>query len=267
VSGASTGGAERLSALLSRARTAAKYRWELRRNRWRLDARVRRARRNRRILVLGDSHARVFADPTFKAFPGRFEIHSVIAATVSGLQNPNSVTQAGPIFERALSEAAARRNPPMAVILQIGEVDCGFVIWWMHEQKGLSLDAGLSRAVENLVVLAKRAQAVAPVFVVSAPLPTIRDNVDFGEYANLRREIKASQEARTALVIDFNRRAQEALEAVGVTHINLDEKSLGPDGLVSPLLALRYKTNHHYDMTIYGRLLERTLRRMPPFRP
>ena len=85
----------------------------------------------------------------------------------------------------------------------------------MHEQKGLPLDDGLTQAVDNLVLLTKRALEVAPVIVVSSPLPTIRDNIDFGEYANLRREIRASQKQRTDLVLEFNRRAQHAAEQVG----------------------------------------------------
>jgi hypothetical protein len=152
------------------------------------------------------------------------------------------------------------------VLVLLGEVDCGFVIWWAHERRGLSLADGLDRAVAGLVVLVERAGRVAPVIVISAPLPTLRDNAAFGDYANLRREITASQEERTSLVREFNCRVREAVEPLGVEYVHLDDSSLGSDGLVSPLLALQREHDHHYDPVVYGRLLEVALCRLPQFR-
>jgi hypothetical protein len=208
----------------------------------------------------------VFSKRSFESLAVRFEIESIMGATVTGLTNPNSQTQAGPIFDRRLAEAATSDPRPAAIVLMLGEVDCGFVIWWTHEQKGDALDAGVQQAVENLTALTERAQAIAPTIVVSAPLPTIRDNADFPDYAGLRREITATQEDRTALVIDFNRRARIATEAVGATYLDLDSQSLGPDGLVSPLLVKPFATDHHYDEDVYARLLQRELLGLPMFR-
>jgi hypothetical protein len=223
------------------------------------------ARRRHHVLVLGDSHAQVFESWRF-ALPVHFDVESVNGATLSGLQNPNSVTRAGSIFEQRLALAAECRRPPVAVIVLLGEVDCGFVIWWSHEQRGLPLDEGLDRAVAGCVLLLERARRVAPVIVISAPLPTLGSNADFGDDANLRREIKASQEERTALVREFNARVQEASEAIGATYLNLDPMSLGSNGLVSPLLALQNQLDHHYDAVVYGRLLEASLCGLPEFR-
>ena len=66
--------------------------------------------------------------------------------------------------------------------------------------------------------------------------------------------------------MEFNRRARLATESVGATYLDLDAKSLGPDGLVSPLLVQPFATDHHYDGVVYSRLLERTLRSLPTFR-
>jgi len=78
------------------------------------------------ILVLGDSHAKVFSNRLFKSsFPTYFfNIVKVAGATVSGLKNPNPKTQALPIFLHGIKNSKAATT-----IILIGEVDTGFVIW------------------------------------------------------------------------------------------------------------------------------------------
>jgi hypothetical protein len=224
------------------------------------------ARRRHHVLVLGDSHARVFRQPIFHALPVRLEIESVAGATLSGLANPNSQTQAGPVYERRL--ARARRHAPRAVVVMLGEVDCGFVIWWNHEQGGVALESGVERAVENLATLVGRALEVAPVVVISAPLPTLRDGVEYGDdEKGFRKQVRASQLDRTRLVLEFNRVARTVVESAGATFVDLDDITLGADGLVSPILLHPFAGDHHYDPPVYARLLERRFRSLPEFRP
>ena len=75
------------------------------------------------ILVLGDSHSPIFNHPLFKEkFPNLFfNVLTVIGATASGLENPNSTTQAYPVFREAVRQTAAKQ-----VIVMLGEVDTGF---------------------------------------------------------------------------------------------------------------------------------------------
>jgi hypothetical protein len=257
-----------LSGARALRRTLATMRLRTRRRRRRALARARLAlaRTRHHVLVLGDSHAQVFRQPILGRLPVRFEVESISGATLSGLENPNSQTQAGPIYARRLAQA--RRRPPRAVVIMLGEVDCGFVIWWNHEQRGVPLATGVERAVGHLVAFVGRAGEVAPVVVISAPLPTLRDGVEYGEYEKgFRKQVHASQVERTRLVIEFNRLAREAVEAAGATFVDLDGITLGPDGLVSPILLHPFEGEHHYDPPIYARLLERRLRRLREFRP
>src|SRR5687767_9103177 len=80
-----------------------------------------------RILVLGDSHASVFKHWRFRFHlpRSRFQLCIVGGATVSGLDNPNSKTQAAAHFENALLS-----SNPTRIITLLGEVDTGFVIWY-----------------------------------------------------------------------------------------------------------------------------------------
>src|SRR4051794_28247820 len=86
----------------------------------------------RNILVLGDSHAVVFRSKYIKAFlPSyKFHVYSVPGATVSGLDNPNSKTNASNIFNEAIQNNSQINN----VIFLLGEVDTGFVIWYRAQK-------------------------------------------------------------------------------------------------------------------------------------
>ncbi len=204
------------------------------------------------ILVLGDSHTPIFHHPSFQAnFPAHcFNVVTVIGATASGLENPNTKTQAYPIFKDALAQSSAFR-----VIVMLGEVDTGFVIWYRAQKYQESVSAMAERAIASysrfLLEVAERFDVVC----ISTPLPTIQDGNDWGEVANLRREVTATQAERTALTLDFNRQMQAFCAAHHLPYIMLDDVSLGSDGLVKPALLNRDASDHHYDADTYAALL------------
>ena len=104
-------------------------------------------RNKKKLLILGDSHCEVFRSPIFKEgiFKGYdLTLELVHGATISGIENPNSKTQALPIFEKAYKAL----NPEIVVIM-LGEVDTGFVLWLQAEQKSLSISDMLDKCVEN----------------------------------------------------------------------------------------------------------------------
>lgn len=205
------------------------------------------------LLVLGDSHGEVFRQPLFaKRFPDHaWQWVIVPGATASGLENPNdSKTQAYPNFKRALDTTTARR-----VIVSLGEVDTGFVIWYRARKYQEPVFAMLDRAVE---AYARFLGEIAPdfdVLCISTPLPTIRDGATWGEVANLRKEVQAGQRARTALTLEFNRRVRLRALGLGVSYLSLDAASLGLDGLVRPELLNANPSDHHYAPARYAELI------------
>jgi hypothetical protein len=204
------------------------------------------------ILVLGDSHTPVFNHPEFKVhFPGLdFNVVTVIGATASGLENPNTKTQAYPLFKNALKQTSAKK-----VIVMLGEVDTGFVIWYRAKKYQESVSAMADRAVNSYSRFLQEVSAHFDVVCISTPLPTIQDGNDWGEVANARREVTATQVERTALTLQFNRQMQAFCGQQGIRYIMLDDACLGEDGVVRRELLNRDPKDHHYDPDTYARLL------------
>ena len=196
--------------------------------------------------VLGDSHTGVFT--RFKGKPFYFfNILTVPGATISGIPNPKSKTQAGPKFRQYIEDRVYRND---YVILQLGEVDCGFVLWLRSEKYGLPIEQLLDSSVENyktLIELVIRHQKKpARVYVTSTMPPTIKDDQDWGDVANLRGEVKASQHERTRLTLEFNRRVAQMCGELGVNYIDLDKDLIdGDTNLVKSEYLNENKYNHH----------------------
>ncbi len=204
------------------------------------------------ILVLGDSHVLVFNQPKLKrSFPGTcFVIHSVGGATISGLENPNSKTNCRAIFDRALKTYRCRKK----IIVMLGEVDTGFVIWYRATKYNKSVDEMLNKTVSNYKRFIRCIKRNDEVIVISTPLPTIHDK-DIGEVASLRKEVTATLRQRTELTTKFNALMKSFCERHGVSYISLDEDSIGEDGLVSSELLNQDASEHHYNPLQYVKLL------------
>ncbi len=200
------------------------------------------------ILVLGDSHARIFRRKELTSkFPKLyFDVLSVGGATISGINNPNSKTQALPRFRKKISKSGAEK-----VILILGEVDVGFVIWL----KRGGVEKSYRDALRNYYSFVGSLSDKFSVICISVPLPTIKDEARFGEVANARKEVTASQMDRTRLTVMFNNEIEEFCVKNGHIFINLDPLSSGEDGLVDRRLLNVDETDHHYNDVEYARLL------------
>jgi hypothetical protein len=206
----------------------------------------------REILILGDSHTPVFNHALFKEkFPNLFfNVLTVIGATASGLENPNSKTKAYPIFRKAIKKSTAKQ-----VIVMLGEVDTGFVIWYRAQKYQESVPAMMDKAISSYSRFLAELKMRFDVVCVSTPLPTIQDNNDWGDIANARREVTASQVERTALTLEFNRIMQIFCTQNDIRYIMLDTVSLGEGGIVKADLLNSDCNDHHYDPDQYSRLL------------
>lgn len=144
-----------------------------------------------KITVIGDSHVLVFNYYGVRLqFPfKRFDVCSVNGATASGLGNPNSKTQAHRIFSEKIDELTSND----IVIVMLGEIDTGFLIWYRAQKYQASVDEIFNEVVNKYKNFLLKLKFVRKLIVISTPLPTIKDysNVPI-ELLGFRREVTAS---------------------------------------------------------------------------
>jgi len=215
-----------------------------------------------KVYCIGDSHTVVFKDRSLFTELDNiyFDVTTVHGATVSGLDNPNSKTKAGDIFKKKIQKI----RPKEVVIFLVGEVDLGFVIWWRKQKYNSSLEEMYNLALSNYKKLLMSVNKCRKVIVVSVPLPTIPDNYEIeGEVANLRKEIKSTQQERTKLTLRFNKDLEMICKENGFKFVSLDDSSLDQDtGVIKATLLNENSMDHHYNQRLYGNLLQEELKKI-----
>lgn len=153
---------------------------------------------------IGDSHTYVFKH----IHNARYLHHTIMkfcivnGATTTGIANPNSQTQARPIFEKYIAQIPASDH----LIISLGEVDCGFVIWYRSQKYGTLVEEQFRQALLSYYDFLKqiRSEGHPNLIIMSIPLPTIKDGQTWGEVANRRREVQTTLAERTAMTLKFN---------------------------------------------------------------
>lgn len=208
--------------------------------------------------VFGDSHTEVFQYLDRHTVFKRFDVLLVGGATAQGMRNPNSQTNALQLFR----EKAERLPRNSRLVFQLGEVDTGFVIWYRALKHNENLDQQLRFSVETYFDFIDEliGKGFKRITVVSAPLPTIRDGQDWGDVANARKEIKATQLERTALTLAYNRLLQENCRRRKLRYIDCDADLLDQTtGLIHVKFRNRDKLNHHLDLHEYSEIIKKHL--------
>jgi hypothetical protein len=196
--------------------------------------------------VIADSHGVALKKINFiENFDITANFCVVPGATASGLANPNSKTQAYPIFKNYLHRYVKKND---FVLLQLGEVDCGFIIWLKSNKKEVdSYETMKSTLATYIDFIDKSVKPITQkIIICSAILPTIADNTDLGEVANLRKEVKASQLDRTEMTLVFNKGLKKYSLQNYLFYLDLDSSLLDQTTKVicDEFLNLD-KTDHH----------------------
>jgi hypothetical protein len=219
----------------------------------------------KRILVMGDSHIRVFEHSWFLfTLPGiRFDIEYVPGATAIGIVNRHSTTSALSSFMGTLAT-----SDHDWVLLNLGEVDTAYSLWLLAEFRGCSIEELLDIAIDNYCSFITDVSAAHRVAILSAPLPTLADQAaPQDETAAVRQQIPATQRQRTDLTLAFNARMKSFCLTHGVPYLDSSGEAQGPDGLVKRSWCRRRGFDHHYARWPYARCLVRQLKllfRDPP---
>jgi hypothetical protein len=212
--------------------------------------------RKKHVICFGDSHVTVFKyiqdNNLLKDY--LLDVVDVGGATAQGLVNPNSKTDALEIFRRRLRQAKRFQT----ILLQLGEVDCGFVIWYYAEKYSVSVKEQLKRSIDNYVKFVRELQDMGfkSIIAVSAPLPTICDGQDWGEVANARREVKASQKERTDLTLTYNQLLKKRCKGLGIVFLDTTGQLYDEDtGLIKSCFLNEDRVDHHLNNKRYADII------------
>ena len=184
---------------------------------------VSRVTGRRHVVVLGDSHTEVMR--SWAPDGWWFQVLIVRGATASGIQNPNSRSEALPLYRDRL--AGMKRFQEVLVLL--GEVDCGYIVWRRAQARGTTAAAEMLQSVDRYMTFLVEAQRATdhPVLVLSAPLPTLPDESSmWGEVAQQRADVQISQLERTAMTRDFNDELCRQVAAAGMVFVDAATEQL-----------------------------------------
>lgn len=179
--------------------------WQFDYIRWRSNYKI--------VHCLGDSHTHFFEDIRRRKVLHRTILRTVKVggATAMGITNSDSATNALKIYQRYIPFIKKNNY----ILFMLGEVDCGFLIWYRAAKYNLSVGSQLQRSIDNyqnfILDLIKR--GYHNLILSSAPLPAILDRQDWGEFEETqgvtdtftqRQGIQKTLRERTDLTIQFN---------------------------------------------------------------
>lgn len=200
-----------------------------------------------KILCCGDSHTKVFDYCNSRQNEFVFDVCVVGGATAQGAVNPNSKTDALNIFEKKINSTHADK-----ILIMLGEVDCGFVIWVRSKRYNISIDDQINNSVNNLFkfvdnIIATKNYTNKDIIICGSILPTIKDNTDKKILNGARSEVDASQLERTKKTIEYNNLLKINCDKYGYNYIEIVNDILGKDGIIRDEFLNSNSADHHLD--------------------
>lgn len=213
-----------------------------------------------KYFVFGDSHVEVFQyieKENLKPF-FIFDVTMVGGATAQGMRNPNSKTNALQVFLEKINNLPTGSR----LIFQLGEVDTGFVMWYRAQKYNESVEKQLEETISTYFGFIDKIINLGfkKIKIISAPLPTIEDNQDWGEVANARKEIKASKKQRTELTLRYNDILKENCKNRRIEFIDCNDSLYDKNtGYINDKFINKDKLNHHLDLKEYSKIILKKL--------
>jgi len=198
-----------------------------------------------KILCCGDSHTKVFEYCNKKQNEFVFDVCIVGGATAQGSVNPNSRTDALRIFRNKIMNTHADK-----ILIMLGEVDCGFIIWVRSTKYNISVDEQINNCVKNLFafinnILETTNYKKEQIIVAGSILPTIRDSTDKKYLNGARSEVDVSQLERTTKTIEYNNKLKTKCAQYGFNYIDITDDIINDEGIVKSCFLSKNPYDHH----------------------
>lgn len=200
-----------------------------------------------KILCCGDSHTSVFNYCNSKQNEFVFDVCVVGGATAQGAVNPNSRTNALKIFSKKINSTCADK-----ILIMLGEVDCGFVIWVRSKRYNISVDDQINISINNLFtfvdnIIASKNYTNKDIIICGSVLPTIKDSTNKKFLNGARAEVDVSQLERTKKTIEYNNMLKINCHKYGYNYIEIVNDIIGKDDIVRDEFLNYNSADHHLD--------------------
>lgn len=180
-----------------------------------------------RIHCIGDSHLASFKYVAYRRSFLRtvFKFCIVRGATASGILNPGSKTQGFNIFHAYLDSRVSFND---WILVCLGEVDCGYVIWYRSQKYNSSVKNEFARTRNNYFKFLHTIKEMGfkHIMIHSVPLPTIKNGQDWGEVTRLRSAVNSNLKDRTDLTLQLNAELREFCKQEEILFIDFEKHTL-----------------------------------------
>jgi len=206
---------------------------------------------NKKVMVLGDSHARIF-----RRCPLVNCIVRIAGATAYGLINTKSESNAHNVFLTAL-----KSKSPSFTAFVIGEVDCNAMVF---RKKCQTPKETLERSVYNYCSFLQTIRRYSRPIVCSVHLPPVEDYAS-NDYTDNERAprsyVNASKAERTHLVLYFNEMMKILCKELKIDFLDYTSDIIGKDSLLDMGYSLG-PGNSHLDPKKIGPIVCQKLKRI-----
>ncbi len=200
------------------------------------------------VFYLGDSHVRYFKKA---ARFGLLAPHSVTGvevggATAVGMRNPNARTNAIGKFRARVSDQPRES----VVVMHLGEVDCGFVIWYRAEKYSEPIDVQMASSLDAYFEFVDELLDLGfgKIIITGATLPTITDEEQSGDVVIRRSAVSVTQLERTNLTLRYNEQLNTRATERGLPYVDISADVIDPaTGVVQSRMRNGNPEDHHMD--------------------
>jgi len=162
------------------------------------------------------------------------------------MRNPNALTDAVGQFRRYIHD----KPPESIVVTQLGEVDCGYVIWYRAKKYSEAIEEQLKQSIDAYFEFVDELLAghFKKIVITSATLPTITDDDEAGEVVQRRSAVKSPQRDRTELTLQYNALLRKGAVARRLYFADMRDDFLNREtGLSDVRFRNKNPADHHMD--------------------